>query len=346
MKRADAFALVAKHGGKAREGVTRKTDVLVVGELGWPLLDDGRPSNSLAQAKSYGIPVASERQFLEWVGQSVPDEQAKTYTADQLASLAKLPPPVVDQLTMFGLIEARGGLYGFRDLAAARQVASLLAAGTALSTITRSLSEIRKWLPDVRLSNLKLFPESSDRLLVEQMQGRTDSRGQFMLDVEAPTDDAEAIFVAAQAAEEAGDVATAERLYPRVMKLDSTEPAAAFNLGNVLRASGRNLEAEAAYRAAVKADPDFAAAWYNLADMLDDQRRTAEAIACLQRALDADPAYLDAMFNLGLMLQRLERHAEAAQWWRRYLAVDASSPWAARARRALKYCEIQLLGSS
>ena len=81
MKRADAFALVAKHGGKPREGVTRKTDVLVVGELGWPLLDDGRPSNSLAQAKSYGIPVTSERQFLEWVGQSVPDEQAKTYTA-------------------------------------------------------------------------------------------------------------------------------------------------------------------------------------------------------------------------------------------------------------------------
>ena len=52
MKRADAFALVRKHGGKPREGVTRKTDVLIVGELGWPLLDDGRPSNSLAQARS------------------------------------------------------------------------------------------------------------------------------------------------------------------------------------------------------------------------------------------------------------------------------------------------------
>ena len=35
----------------------------------------------------------------------------------------------------------------------------------------------------------------------------------------------------------------------------------------------------------------------------------------------------------------------AALWWRRYLAVDASSPWAARAKRALKYCEIQLQGS-
>src|SRR3984957_17318750 len=83
-RRADAFALVRTHGGKPREGVTKRTDVLIVGEFGWPLLDDGRPSNSLAQARSYGIPVASERQFLEWLGQSAPDAQSKTYTADQL----------------------------------------------------------------------------------------------------------------------------------------------------------------------------------------------------------------------------------------------------------------------
>src|SRR5262249_14901589 len=144
MKRAEAFALVRARGGKPREGVTRKTDVLIVGELGWPLLDDGRPSNSLAQAKSYGVPIASERQFLAWLGRKVPDEQAKSYTAEQLAALSRLAPSVVDQLAMFGLIEARGGRYGFRDLAAARQVAALLAAGVALSAITRSLNDIRK----------------------------------------------------------------------------------------------------------------------------------------------------------------------------------------------------------
>jgi tetratricopeptide (TPR) repeat protein len=105
---------------------------------------------------------------------------------------------------------------------------------------------------------------------------------------------------------------------------------------------GRSLEAETAYRAAVKADPRFAHAWYNLADLLDDQRRTKEAIACLDRALEADPAYADAMFNMALLLQRVERHADAAEWWRRYLSVDGGSPWAARAKRSLKYCEIQL----
>jgi tetratricopeptide (TPR) repeat protein len=346
MRRVEAFALVRQHGGKPRDSVSKHTNVLVVGALGWPLLDGGRPANSLTQAKAYGIPIASERQFLQWLGKSAPEAQDKTYTADQLAGLSKLPREVVDQLAMFGLIEARGGRYGFGDVAAARQVAGLLAAGTALSAITRSLYEIRKWLPDARLSNLKLFPESSDRILVEQMKGRTDKTGQFVFDVEKPAGDADAVFAEAQAAEEQNDAATAERLYRRAMNLDPADAAAPFNLGNVLRSTGRPLEAETAYRAAVKVDPDFALAWYNLADVLDEQRRTQEAIDCLERALDADPAYADAMFNIGLFYQRLDQHAEAAAWWRRYLAVDASSPWAARAKRAREYWEMHLAGTT
>jgi tetratricopeptide (TPR) repeat protein len=335
---------VREHGGTPREGVTKQTGVLVVGELGWPLLDDGQPSNSLAQAKSYRVPVISERQFLEWLGQSAPDEEARTYSADQLAALSKLPRDVVDQLAMFGLIEGRGGAFGFRDLAAARQIASLFAGGTPLSAITKSLSEIRKWLPDARLSNLRLFPESSDRILVEQMKGRTDNTGQFVLDVHPPADDADAAFEDAQAAEESGDALAAEQLYRRAMKIDPGDPAAPFNLGNVLRAAGRSVEAETAYRAAVKADPGFAEAWYNLADLLDDQRRTAEAVKCLIRALQADPDYADAMYNMALLLQRLERYADAAAAWRRYLDMDGATASAAYARRAMKYCEMQLAG--
>jgi tetratricopeptide (TPR) repeat protein len=342
MKRADAFARVREHGGQPREGVTKQTGVLVVGELGWPLLDDGRPSNSLAHAKSYRIPIVSERQFLEWLGGTAPEEETRTYTAGQLAALSKLPQEVIDQLAMFGLIEGRGDAFGFRDLAAARQIAGLFAAGTPLSAITKSLSEIRKWLPDARLSNLRLFPESSDRILVEQMKGRTDNTGQFVLDVEPPEDDPDAVFDEAQAAEENGDAAAAEQMYRRAMKMDPGDPSAPFNLGNVLHAAGRNLEAESAYRSAVKADPGFALAWYNLAGLLDDQRRTHEAVKCLIHALEADPDYADAIYNMALLLQRLERYADAAAAWRRYLDADGGSPSAGHARRAMKYCEMQI----
>jgi tetratricopeptide (TPR) repeat protein len=111
----------------------------------------------------------------------------------------------------------------------------------------------------------------------------------------------------AQAAEDIGDRAEAERLYRGLMKSDPTDAAPPFNLGNMLRADGRKVEAEAAFRAATRADPMFAEAWYNLSDLLDEQGRSEAAIDCLRRALHAAPEYLDAMFNIALLLQRSNR---------------------------------------
>jgi tetratricopeptide (TPR) repeat protein len=126
------------------------------------------------------------------------------------------------------------------------------------------------------------------------------------------------------------------------MKCDPTDAAASFNLGNMLRCNGRRVEAEAALRAATGADPMFAEAWYNLSDLLDEQGRSEAAIDCLRKALRVAPAYIDAIFNLALLLQRSNKHAEAAEYWRQYLAKDAQSEWAARARRSLKFCEMQI----
>jgi NAD-dependent DNA ligase len=90
MSRAEAFGVVRQRGGTPSPEVTKRTMVLVVGELGWPLLDDGRPSNKLSRATEYGIPVVSERRFLEWIGKAVPDDVQKTYSAEQLAALSKM----------------------------------------------------------------------------------------------------------------------------------------------------------------------------------------------------------------------------------------------------------------
>jgi tetratricopeptide (TPR) repeat protein len=95
-------------------------------------------------------------------------------------------------------------------------------------------------------------------------------------------------------------------------------------------------------RAATRVDPTFADAWYNLSDLLDEQGRVEAAIECLRTMLRAAPDYADAMFNLALLLQRTNQYAEAADYWRRYLASDCQSEWAARARRSLKFCEMQI----
>ena len=168
MTRAEAFEVVRQRGGTPSQTVTKGTKLLIVGELGWPLLDDGRPSNKLSRATAYGIPVASERRFLEWIGKAVPDSVHKTYSADQIAALSKLSSDMIQELAQFGLLDERGGRFGFRDLASARQIAKLLADGVRLSEIIRAVSQIRKWLPDVGLANVRLHAGPHYSLEVEQ----------------------------------------------------------------------------------------------------------------------------------------------------------------------------------
>jgi tetratricopeptide (TPR) repeat protein len=340
MKRADAYALVERHGGTPRQEVSKRSTVMVVGELGWPLLANGHPSNSLGRAKTLGVPLVSERQFLEWAALSTPADQALDYTVEQVAALSGLPVEIVEQLGVYGLLHARNGRCGFRDLAGARQIAELLRAGVGLSVISASLRDIREWMPGAGPANLRLFPASSDALVIAQLNGFTDKRGQFLMPVEKPRADADRLFAEAQDAEEREAYTVAERLYRRAMKADPGDPTAAFNLANMLRGLGRRVEAEALYRQAVGAEPRLAEGWYNLGDLLDEQGRLPEAIASLERAVAIDPDYADAIFNLALLLQRSQRTIEAGFHWRKYLKLDESSPWAARARKALRYCEM------
>src|SRR5262249_33834192 len=156
----EAFEVVRSHGGTPSQTVTRRTNVLVVGELGWPLLDDGRPSNKLSRAGTYGVPVVSERRFLEWIGKAVPDSWHRTYSADQIAALSSLTLATINERVRFGLLAPRGGVFGFRDLASVRQVSSLFANGIGLSEIIRSVKEIRAWPREAALSNLRLHPAS------------------------------------------------------------------------------------------------------------------------------------------------------------------------------------------
>ncbi len=78
---------------------------------------------------------------------------------------------MIHELAQFGLLDEQGGRFGFRDLASARQIAKLLADGVRLSEIIRAVSQIRKWLPEVGLANVRLHPGPDHRLEVEQPGG-------------------------------------------------------------------------------------------------------------------------------------------------------------------------------
>jgi hypothetical protein len=46
--------------------------------------------------------------------------------------------------------------------------------------------------------------------------------------------------------------------------------------------------------------------------------------------------------NLALRLQLKNQCPQSADHWRRYLACDCQKEWATRARRSLKFCEMQV----
>jgi tetratricopeptide (TPR) repeat protein len=70
--------------------------------------------------------------------------------------------------------------------------------------------------------------------------------------------------------------------------------------------------------------------------------RFEAAIECLRKALRVAPDYADAVFNPALLLQGKNQYADAADYWRHYLASDCQTEWAMRARRSLKFCEMQV----
>ncbi len=73
MTRVEAEELVSAHGGEFVSFPNRRTDYLVVGQEGWPLEKDGRPSRKIQKALSLkdegeAISIVSEEDFLRRLG--------------------------------------------------------------------------------------------------------------------------------------------------------------------------------------------------------------------------------------------------------------------------------------
>lgn len=80
---------------------------------------------------------------------------------------------------------------------------------------------------------------------------------------------------------------------------------------------------------------DLAAAEYTEAMRSGSAAPLSDGLAAADLALASDPRSPEALFNRALILQHLGRTEEARTAWRRYLEVDARSPWATEARAHL-----------
>ncbi len=86
-------------------------------------------------------------------------------------------------------------------------------------------------------------------------------------------------FTEAVARHQAGDLATAERLYRNVLDTTPNHPGAMSNLGVLVARSGNFSEAARLYTAAISANPKQLDAHFNLGNLLRKQNRPREAAA-------------------------------------------------------------------
>ena len=101
----------------------------------------------------------------------------------------------------------------------------------------------------------------------------------------------------------AGDLATAERIYRQILALDPRDPDALHLLGVLCCQTGRIDESERLIKYALELRPNFSAAMVNLGNVLRFKGLPDESIACYRKAIALTPNFPEAHNNLGNVLR-------------------------------------------
>ncbi len=194
----DAARLVEQYGGRASHSVSGLTTMLVVGEEGWPLEEDGTTSQKLQQAtelisNGHHLSILPESDWLHLLGMNERREEIqRAYTPAMLSRLLDVPVRLIRRWARLGLIRAvrrvcRLPYFDYREVASARRLASLLDEGVSAKKIEQSLGELGQTLAgtDRSLAQLNLLVQD-EKVLLRDSHGVLNPRtGQRLLDFDA-----------------------------------------------------------------------------------------------------------------------------------------------------------------
>ena len=281
----------------------------------------------------------SERAFRVKLG-LLPEAPAgeRPHSADQVARLAGLSGAQIRTLTLFDVLGPREDRFSYADLATAREVGKLIAAGVRFPRIIAAALALDE--KGERLSSVRLAEAPWGEVVRAVQGGWAQCDGQLLLPLAGEDLDAEEAFLRAEASEEAGDIPSARRWYELAARLDAADAVIPFNLGNVLDELGLPREAELAYRQAIARAPDFADAWFNLGVLKEKLGREEDALLSYQQAFTVEPTYADALHNAALLLIRRRCFAQALPLLERIAAQSGAG--AREARRLAQLCRMEL----
>jgi tetratricopeptide (TPR) repeat protein len=366
MSKREAQQLVRAHGGLPVDDLAAGADIVVVAEdstsasLGDVL---GKCRVALEEGRLVAL---NETQFWQRLGLIDADPLvSRMYTPAMLAELLGVPGATVRRWYRRGLLKARrqvGHLpyFDFAQIATARQLAALVAAGVSQRQIEKQFAALARWFPDVDRSRTEAsLVVEGRRLLVRQGEGLHEAGGQRRFDFDdRDTEGATAVEVpgpaiamdgpadaplagpaemveAAQALEESGQLELAAEMYRAALAAGGPHPETCFALADVLYRLGDLSAARERYYMAVELDENYVEARANLGCVLAESGQHDLAVAAFEGALAFHSEFPDAHYHLARVLDDLGRNEEAAVHWRAFLDLAPDSPWAATARERL-----------
>ena len=256
MAKREAAQLARQHGATVLEKPDASADLIVVGEYEFPLPASGDQNDwfdeeTRRKAEEGAIEVITETQLWQRLG--LVDSQHdihRLYTPAMLADLLRVPVAVIRRWHRRGLIVPlrevrRLPYFDFQEVATARRLAELLAAGVSPRAMEKQLGAFARYLPDVArpLAQLSVIVQGKE-ILLRQGDGLLEPGGQLRRDFDAwqgeptppqtvPTTPDQMCRLAAEL-EEDGQLAAAADMYRAALAAAGPKAEICFQVAELL----------------------------------------------------------------------------------------------------------------
>jgi tetratricopeptide (TPR) repeat protein len=372
MSRREAQRLVRQSGATLAESPDAATTLVVLGEQDAPA-DPVSAAVSLEPAaraafEAGTLAIIGESQLWQQLGLVDREHDAQQlYTPPMLARLVNVEVATIRRWHGRGWLVAtrevrRLPYFAFEEIATARRIQELLAAGMTPAAVGKALAALARQLPEIKrpLAELSIVVEGK-QLLVRGEGGLIEAGGQLHFDFDA-VDDAEdascdirpldtvlqfdprrespltpddLLFSAGQL-EDQGDLHAAADAYRASLVAGGPRAETNFLLAETLYRLGELPAARERYYMAIELDEDYVEARLNLGCVLAELGELELAASAFEGALAFHDDYEDAHYHLARTLDRLGRSDDASRHWERFLELAPASPWADEARERLE----------
>ena len=325
VNRKEARSVVRRLQGTMVDPIDESVDLIVVGADVFPIGEPERLlDDSIMQAVAeQRITVISETQFWQITGiVEHESDVGKLHTPAMLAELLQVPVTTIRRWHRRGLITPTRQVkklpyFDFEEIASARRIAALVAAGVNSAQIEKQLSQLADLYPDLQrpLSQLSIIVEGR-KVLLRQGEGLVEPSGQKRLDfdaadaeIEATDNELPATISFANAAESNqqtnGQVGEASIDFDFGSGNGLHSKASFLQLAVELEDEGEFENAIDVYRSLSLAQGPSADVSFRMAELLYQVNDLAAARERYSMAVEFDEAFVEARANLGCVLVEL-----------------------------------------